>query len=110
MKASVSQFSSEVRDNALMMAEHYKLFYMLENDIRRLIGDTLTEENKGPDWWDKYAPDSAERWKPDICFRLKATIQGHSQRYSDGACNIITQTSGVWGLSAPAGPGQSPGL
>lgn len=60
VKASVSQFSAEVRDNALMMAEHYKLFYMLENDIRRLIDDTLTEDNKGPDWWDKYAPDSAK--------------------------------------------------
>jgi Swt1-like HEPN len=60
VKASVSQFSVEVRDNALMMAEHYKLFYMLENDIRRLIDDTFTEENKGPNWWDKYAPDSAK--------------------------------------------------
>lgn len=60
VKASVSQFSAEVRDNALMMAEHYKLFYMLENDIRRLIDDTLTEYNKGPDWWDRYSPESAK--------------------------------------------------
>jgi len=60
IKPSVSQFSAEVRDNALMMAEHYKLFYMLENDIRRLIDDTLTEENNGPDWWEKYSPDSAK--------------------------------------------------
>lgn len=60
VKASVSQFSAEVRDNALMMAEHYKLFYMLENDIRRLIDDTLTEDNNGHDWWEKYAPDTAK--------------------------------------------------
>lgn len=60
VKASVSQFSAEVRENAIMMAEHYKLFYMLENDIRRLIDDTLTEENKAPDWWEKYAPDTAK--------------------------------------------------
>ncbi len=60
VKASVSQFSADVRDNALMMAEHYKLFYMLENDIRRLIDDTLAEHNQGPDWWDSYAPDSAK--------------------------------------------------
>ena len=60
VKASVSQFSAEVRENALMMAEHYKLFYMLENDIRRLIDDTIAEENKGPDWWEKYAPDTAK--------------------------------------------------
>jgi hypothetical protein len=60
IKASVSQFSADVRDNALMMAEHYKLFYMLENDIRRLIDDTISEENKGPDWWGKYASDKAK--------------------------------------------------
>jgi Swt1-like HEPN len=69
VRSSVSQFSAEVRDNALMMAEHYKLFYMLENDIRRLIDDTLTEHNKGPDWWDTYAPDSA-----------KAEFKGNLQR------------------------------
>lgn len=60
VRAAVSQFSSEVRDNAVVMAEHYKLFYMLENDIRRLIEDTLSEEHKGADWWDTYAPQSAK--------------------------------------------------
>jgi hypothetical protein len=60
IKSSVAQFSAEVRENAVMMAEHYKLFYMLENDIRKLIDDTITEDNKGPDWWDKYAPDTAK--------------------------------------------------
>lgn len=60
IKASISQFSTEVRDNAIAMAEHYKLFYMLENDIRRLIDETIAEDNKGPDWWDKYAPESAK--------------------------------------------------
>lgn len=67
--ASVSQFSADVRDNALKMAEHYKLFYMLENDIRRLIDDTLAEHNKGADWWDAFAPDSA-----------KAEFKGNLQR------------------------------
>lgn len=42
IKSAVAQFSAEVRDNAILMAEHYKLFYMLENDIRRLIDDTLS--------------------------------------------------------------------
>ncbi|MBU0739968.1 MAG: hypothetical protein KJ981_14390 [Alphaproteobacteria bacterium] len=60
VKTSVAQFSAEVRENAVMMAEHYKLFYMLENDIRRLIDDTLTEEHKGSAWWEKYAPESAK--------------------------------------------------
>ncbi len=60
VKASVSQFSAEFRQNAQFMAEHYKLFYMLENDIRRLIDETITEDNKSALWWDKYAPDSAK--------------------------------------------------
>ena len=60
VKSSISQFSADVTSNAILMAEHYKLFYMLENDIRRLIDDTISEDNKGPDWWDKYAPDTAK--------------------------------------------------
>ncbi|WEK51252.1 MAG: Swt1 family HEPN domain-containing protein [Candidatus Kaistia colombiensis] len=60
IKSSIAQFSSEVRDSALLMAEHYKLFYMLENDIRRLIDDTLSESHGDSDWWEKYAPQSAK--------------------------------------------------
>jgi hypothetical protein len=60
IKSSVAQFSADVRENAEMMAEHYKLFYMLENDIRKLIDETIAEEHKGADWWDKYAPVSAK--------------------------------------------------
>lgn len=60
VRSSVAQFSTEVRENAALMAEHYKLFYMLENDIRRLIDDTIREDNGGPDWWEKYAPDTAK--------------------------------------------------
>lgn len=59
VKQFVGQFSAEVRNNAERMAEHYKLFYMLENDLRRLIDDTLTEAY-GTDWWDSYAPASAK--------------------------------------------------
>lgn len=59
VKASISQFSSEMRDNAIKMAEHYKLFYMLENDIRKLIDDTLTEAYQS-DWWEEHSPPSAK--------------------------------------------------
>ncbi len=41
------------------MAEHYKLFYMLENDIRKLIDDTMIE-SKGHAWWAANAPGSAK--------------------------------------------------
>lgn len=60
IRGAVSQFSAEVRDNAVMMAEHYKLFYMLENDIRRLIDDTISEDHKSRDWWELYAPNTAK--------------------------------------------------
>jgi hypothetical protein len=87
VRASVSQFSAVVRDNALMMAEHYKLFYMLENDIRRLIDDTLTEDNKGPDWWDKYAPDSA---KAEYRSNLQREQEAGFTRRSDNPLDYIT--------------------
>lgn len=59
LKASASQFSSELRQTAEAMAEFYKLFYMLENDIRNLIADTLTEAH-GSNWWDEKTPPSAK--------------------------------------------------
>jgi hypothetical protein len=33
------------------MSQYYELFYMLENDIRRIIAETL-EDVHGPSWWD----------------------------------------------------------
>lgn len=59
IKSSVAQFSADVRANAMTMAEHYKLFYMLENDIRKLIDDTLGEAY-GSDWWEEHSPPSAK--------------------------------------------------
>jgi hypothetical protein len=59
IQASISQFSDEMRTNAIMMAEHYKLFYMLENDIRKLIEETLTEAYQ-TGWWEEHSPPSAK--------------------------------------------------
>jgi Swt1-like HEPN len=59
VKGFVAQFSSQVRSNADTMSEYYRLFYMLENDIRRLIDDTLVEAH-GRDWWHTKAPNSAK--------------------------------------------------
>jgi len=60
IKSAVAQFSTEIRDNAIRMAEYYKLFYMLENEIRRLIDETIGEKHGGPEWWETYAPQSAK--------------------------------------------------
>lgn len=87
IKSAVSQFSSEIRENAIQMAEHYKLFYMLENEIRRLIDETLTEEHGSSDWWERFAPTTAK----DEC---RANIQrereaGFTPR-SDNPLDYIT--------------------
>jgi hypothetical protein len=46
------QFSLKLRDESEAMAINYSIFYCLENSIRKLIADRLTEEF-GPDWWNK---------------------------------------------------------
>lgn len=51
----IRQFELENRMNAAKMATYYKLFYMLENDIRDLVSETL-EAAHGKDWWSKCVP------------------------------------------------------
>jgi hypothetical protein len=48
-----------MRSDAEAMAEFYKLFYMLENDIRNLIDETLIEAY-GVGWWQDHAPPAAQ--------------------------------------------------
>jgi len=59
IRDSIGQFSSEVRADAERMSEYYKLFYMLENDMRKFIDDTITEAH-GVNWWDAHSPNSAK--------------------------------------------------
>jgi Swt1-like HEPN len=44
------QFSHKLRAEAEAMATHYSIFYCLENSIRSLIDERLTEAS-GVDWW-----------------------------------------------------------
>jgi hypothetical protein len=46
----IDQIDLSIQRNASRMAEFYKIFYMLENDIRLLVESTL-EVAKGVDWW-----------------------------------------------------------
>lgn len=46
----IRQFDASNRKNAAKMSRYYELFYLLENDIRRLIVDTM-ESAHGSDWW-----------------------------------------------------------
>jgi hypothetical protein len=51
------QFEQAVRKEAAQMAQHYELFYCLEQAIRKLISETL-EDAEGANWWDtKVKPD-----------------------------------------------------
>jgi hypothetical protein len=49
----IRQFELENRQNAAKMSRYYEIFYMLENDIRKLIVETL-ETAHGKDWWDTH--------------------------------------------------------
>ena len=49
------QFPSSLRASASSMAEHYEIFYCLENFIRELVRERL-EEVFGLDWWDVQEP------------------------------------------------------
>jgi len=49
----IRQFDLANRTNAAKMARYYEIFYMLENDIRKLIIETL-ETAHGKDWWETH--------------------------------------------------------
>src|SRR6266478_2374028 len=50
------QFDSAIRLDAERMANHYRLFYCLENSIRDLVQAKLAEAH-GSHWWDKSVPE-----------------------------------------------------
>lgn len=79
----IAQFPNELRVQAEQMAEHYKLFYMLENDIRRFIDETLTDA-KGVEWWDSSAPNSAkEEYKNNFSREQEADVTARSEKPLD---------------------------
>lgn len=47
---ALSQFGIQRRNDALEMARLYAVLHAFENEIRRLVRDTL-DENAGADWW-----------------------------------------------------------
>ena len=51
----ISQIDYEAVFNAERMAEFYKVFFAVENDIRALVEDTL-EALFGADWWQAKVP------------------------------------------------------
>jgi hypothetical protein len=51
------QFPQSVRDSARAMAQHYEIFYCLENWIRDLVQTKLTNV-AGEDWWEQCVPEA----------------------------------------------------
>jgi len=45
------QFEQDIRHAAAKMAQHYELFYCLEQSIRNLISETM-DDAAGAGWWD----------------------------------------------------------
>jgi hypothetical protein len=45
------QFEQNVRSEAAEMATHYEVFYCLEKSIRKLIAESI-EDEEGEQWWD----------------------------------------------------------
>ena len=55
------QFSERLRDEATSMATNYVIFYCLENSIRELIVERLSDPKEyGEEWWAKAVPQSVQ--------------------------------------------------
>ncbi|MES2497844.1 MAG: Swt1 family HEPN domain-containing protein [Pseudomonadota bacterium] len=51
------QFEEKIRREAAEMSAHYRVFYCLENSIRSLISEVLSEKH-GIDWWTATVPEN----------------------------------------------------
>jgi HEPN superfamily Swt1-like protein len=54
------QFREQLRNEAMRMAQHYVVFYCLENYIREMIKARLFEEH-GADWWNAAVPEGVRK-------------------------------------------------
>ena len=55
------QFSERLRDEAASMATNFVIFYCLDNSIRELIVERLSDPNEfGEEWWENAVPKSVQ--------------------------------------------------
>jgi len=71
------QFDLKVRAEAEAMSAHYRVFYCLENTIRSLVIDILSEAY-GDDWWETKVPEQVRTHVQGT--RKKELEAGVSQR------------------------------
>ncbi len=80
------QFEAAIREEAADMSVHYRIFYCLENSIRKLVTDVMSEKH-GPNWWDTKVPEQVKQHVSKT--RTKEAESGISVR-SDEALDYTT--------------------
>lgn len=70
------QFPESLRNSAREMAQHYEIFYCLENFIRDLVVEKL-EGAHGPDWW------AVDQPKPVVPQVVKDNVAKNQLREQD---------------------------
>ena len=53
----IDDFSQKIRSSAMSALPAYLAFFCIENSVRELISDRMTDVH-GPDWWDSKASSS----------------------------------------------------
>lgn len=53
------QFDEKIRQEAADMSAHYRVFYCLENSIRTLLTEVLSEKH-GDGWWNAVVPENVK--------------------------------------------------
>jgi len=53
------QFDEKIRQEAADMSAHYRVFYCLENSIRTLLTEVLSEKH-GDGWWNVVVPENVK--------------------------------------------------
>jgi hypothetical protein len=80
------QFEQTVRQEAAQMAQHYELFYCLEQAVRKLITETL-EEAEGANWWETKVP---QQIRDEVKRLVKSEVDSGVTRRSDRAIDYTT--------------------
>lgn len=73
------QFEADIRADATRMSEFYEVFYCLENSIRKLV-DEIMSDAEGVDWWASERVDDDRIRKPAEGRRRKEVDSGITPR------------------------------
>jgi|ERR1043166_9491063 hypothetical protein len=80
------QFEQSVRQEAAQMAQHYELFYCLEQGIRKLITEAM-EEAEGLNWWNTKVP---QQIRDEVKRIMKSEVDSGVTSRSDKAIEYTT--------------------